>query len=84
MRGVCVCCVVAEDDRSMYGIGACGDVAWRRCWAVYVCVCGDGCVVDGREVCEWSLGCWVLSTCAVYGMGPVGASEVAGAVVVWV
>ena len=38
MRGVCVCCVVAEDDWSMYGIGACGDMASRRCWAVCVCV----------------------------------------------
>ena len=44
-----------------------------------VCVCGDGCVVDGRGVCEWRLGCWVLSTCADNDMGPGGATEVAGA-----
>ena len=48
-----------------------------RC--VCVCVFCDGCVVDGRGVCEWSLGCRVRSTCAGNGMGPGGATEVAGA-----
>ena len=43
------------------------------------CVCCDGCVVDGRGVCEWSLGCWVLSTCAGNDMWTGGATEVAGA-----
>ena len=44
-----------------------------------VCVCCDGCVVDGRGMCEWRLGCWVRSTCADNEMGPGGATEVAGA-----
>ena len=44
-----------------------------------VCVCCDGCVVDGRGVCELRLGCWVRTMCAGNEMGPGGATEVAGA-----
>ena len=69
IRGVCVDSVVAEDVWSIQGIGACGDKA-LSC---------DGCVVDGRGVCEWSLGCRVRATCADNEMGPGGATEVAGA-----
>ena len=43
------------------------------------CVCCDGCVVDGRGVCEWSVGCWVRCTCAGNDMGRYEATEVAGA-----